>query len=258
MPLGDIDVTTLRTLLGRGLVSGGLGGLAAGAFSYLLAEPVMDRAVRLESARVAAEGAHSHAGEHHAEVFTRATQHLGLVVGTTVAGLALGVLFALAYALLYRRDPTTDPWGRSIRLAAAAFTGVYLLPFLRYPANPPGGGDPATIQVRTATWLGAIVISLLGLVAAWRAQAHLAQRGAPARVRQLATAGLLAVTLVLLFLLPGTADPIEVPAPLLWGFRLLSVSTQAVLWGVLGVTFGLLAEHTARAARAPSPTTAPA
>ncbi|WP_205630501.1 CbtA family protein, partial [Streptomyces albus] len=43
----------LLPLLGRGLAAGGLAGLLSGLFSLLLAEPLMDRAIRLEEQRSA-------------------------------------------------------------------------------------------------------------------------------------------------------------------------------------------------------------
>src|SRR6266545_1548684 len=91
--------STLPRLLGRGAAGGGMAGLLAGGFSYLLAEPIMDRAVRLEEARHAAAG-----NEHTEEVFTRTEQHLGLIGASVAAGIALGVLFAVVYAALHRRD----------------------------------------------------------------------------------------------------------------------------------------------------------
>jgi hypothetical protein len=43
-------VTSLLSRLGRGALAGGAAGLVSGGFSWLLAEPVSDRAVRLEAA----------------------------------------------------------------------------------------------------------------------------------------------------------------------------------------------------------------
>ena len=40
--------------------------------------------------------------------------------------------------------------------------------------------------------------------------------------------------------LPGIQEiPKDFPATLLWGFRLSSLGTQAVLWAALGVGFGI-------------------
>ncbi|UNO41852.1 CbtA family protein [Streptomyces sp. MST-110588] len=230
-------------LLGRGLVAGGLAGLVTGLFSLLLAEPLMDRAIRAEEARQAHE---EHAGAaggavtaHHEELFTRGTQHFGLVVTAVVAGLALGVLFAVVHLLVHRRtDPGARPWSRALTLAAAAFTGVALLPGLRYPANPPGVGDAGTVGERQLLWLAAVVIGALGMVLAWQVHRRLA--GRPDPVRHSAVALIVIAFLALLFTLPGNPDPVPVPATLLWDFRMLSLASHALLWSVLGAAFGIL------------------
>lgn len=237
-------------LLTRGAASGGMAGLLSGAFSCLLAEPSMDLAVRLESAREAAE----HPGaDHHAEVFSRATQHVGLLVATTVTGLALGVLFAVVHLLLHRRAPLGEAWPRALRLAAAGFTAVWLLPFVRYPSNPPGVGDPGTVGQRTLAWLAAIGVGLIGVVLAWALHSHLASRGAGGPARQLCVAAVLVAATAAVFTLPDNTDALDVPAGLLWEFRLWSVATALLLWAALGVTFGLLGERAARRALLPAP-----
>ncbi|HEX6469029.1 MAG TPA: CbtA family protein [Streptosporangiaceae bacterium] len=243
--------STLARLLGRGAAAGGIGGLLAGVFSFLLAEPVMDRAVRLEAARQAAAG---HAHEHADEVFTRTEQHLGLILASVTAGIALGVLFAVVYAALHRRDLDGRPWERSLGLAGAALAGIWLLPFLRYPANPPGVGDPDTVGLRTASWLGAIAIGVVAVVVAWRVYAQLDRTAPP--LRQAAAAGVVIAGLAALFLLPGDPDPVDVPATLLWDFRLLSAATSVLLWAGIGVAFGglgLRARSAAGATRRPAP-----
>jgi predicted cobalt transporter CbtA len=58
---------------------------------------------------------------------------------------------------------------------------------------------------------------------------------------------------VALWLLPGTPDtiPADVPAALIWDFRVASLVQLATMWAVLGTVFGLLSvrqEATAREA----------
>ncbi|MFD0889965.1 CbtA family protein, partial [Streptosporangium algeriense] len=55
-------------------------------------------------------------------------------------------------------------------LAAAAFVAVVLIPFVKYPANPPAVGDPETINQRTVLYLVAVAIGILSVGAA--AAAH--------------------------------------------------------------------------------------
>ncbi|WP_225841708.1 CbtA family protein [Streptomyces albus] len=244
----------LLPLLGRGLAAGGLAGLVSGLFSLLLAEPLMDRAIRLEEQRSAAashHGGHSHAAEAE-ELFSRGTQHLGLVVTAVVAGLALGVFFTLAHALVHRTAPQTGDraWQRAMGLAGAGFLALSLLPALRYPANPPGVGDGGTVTERQALWLAALVIGVLGMVLARQVHLRLGAAGHGLPARQTGAALAVAATLAALFLLPDNPDPVPVPADLLWDFRVLSLASHVILWAVLGALF---AAPALRRRRTPAP-----
>ncbi len=234
-----------------------MGGVLAGAFGFLLAEPVMDRAVGLEAARRAA------AGEHTVDTFARSTQHIGFVVATVAVGIAFGILYGVLHALLPTR-PLSSPqalsqgepsgaWGRAVRLAAGGFFALSFVPFLRYPPDPPGVGDAATIGSRSHLWTVTLVIGLVGAAFAGLVARGLLERGVRASLRQLAVVGVLAATVALTFVLPGNADEAAVPVGLVWQFRLLSLATVALLWGGLGVTFGLLGEHASARASAGSP-----
>lgn len=226
-------------LLGRGLVAGGAAGLASGLFSLLLAEPLMDRAIRAEEKRSAAQE-HAHGAaqsvQHHEELFTRSTQHLGLVITAVVTGLALGILFAVAYTLVHRRDPRSAPWPRALTFAGAAFLAVSLLPGLRYPANPPGVGDSGTVGDRQAMWLASVAIGVLGMFLVWQVYVRLSARTVP--VRQTAAALTTVAVLAALYLLPDNPDPVPVDATLLWDFRVLSIASHALLWAVFAAVFG--------------------
>jgi predicted cobalt transporter CbtA len=248
-----VSGVSVLPLLRRGLAAGGIAGLAAGLFSLLLAEPLMDRAVRLEAAVSGEQSEHGHgastaAHSHAEELFSRGEQHLGLVVTAVVTGLALGVFFAVVYALTHRRDSGAHPWPRALALAGAGFTGVSLLPFLRYPANPPGVGDGSTVVERQVLWVSAIAIGVLGMLLVHQLDRRLAQAGHGAPVRQSVAVVTVAVVLAVLFLLPGNPDPVDVSATLLWDFRVLSLGSQALLWAALGAAFGALGLRAAKAA----------
>ncbi|MDB1089537.1 CbtA family protein [Streptomyces sp. ACA25] len=226
-------------LLGRGLAAGGLAGLVSGLFSLLVAGPLLDRAVRLEEERESAAG-HGHAHDHlHEELFSRGTQHVGLVVTAVVTGLAIGVFFALVHALIHRGTALTDrPWPRALALAAAGFFAVSLVPGLRYPANPPGVGEGDTVADRQLLWLAAIFIGILGAVLIRHFHHRMTDR--PQHLRHLAMAGTAVATVIAVFLLPGNPDEVPLPADLVWDFRVLSLTAHGILWAVLGAAFGRL------------------
>ncbi|MGA4841705.1 CbtA family protein [Streptomyces sp. G45] len=237
----------MLSLLGRGLAAGGLGGLAAGLFSLLLAEPLMDRAIRAEEARSHEHEPAGGAVQHHEELFSRSTQHAGLVIALVVAGLAIGVLFAVAYAVVHRRDPRAHPWPRALACCAAAFCAVSLFPALRYPANPPGVGDSGTVGDRQEMWLGAVAVSVLGMFLVWQVYVRLAHRPLP--VRQGAAAVTAVAVLALLWALPDNPDPVPVSPTLLWDFRMLSLASHVLLWAVFAAVFGGLGLRALRGTR---------
>lgn len=220
--------------LRRGALAGLVAGVLTAAFGYLLAEPLMDRAVDLEAARAAARG------DVGVETFSRSTQHFGFLGAAVVVGLALGVLYGVLAHLL---PPARDAWRRALQLGGAAFFALSLVPFLRYPSNPPGVGDPATIDTRSHLWEVSLVIGIVGVIAAALVASGLAERGVRASTRQLAVVGVLLATVALTFVLPGNTDPVEAPVTLVWEFRLLSIGSLALLWAALSVTYGLLSER---------------
>jgi hypothetical protein len=242
----------LLPLIGRGALTGAAAGLVAGGVGWLLAEPVIDRAIEVEAAHAVAEG-----HEAAVEVFTRDTQHMGLLAGWTIIGLSVGVLFAVVYAIVYRRDWATDAWRKSLWLAAAGFAGAMLLPFLRYPANPPGVGDPETIVMRTVAKTAAIAIGLAVMTAAWQLNGWLSRRGTGEAARHLAVAGAVIAGTALLWVLPANPDPVNAAAEPIYAFRMLSLLTTATLFGLVGVGFGLFGLRTQPAAAA-APSTTPA
>src|SRR5919199_3066852 len=227
----------LASYLRRGMAAGLLAGLLAGLFAFLVGEQFVDAAIGLEDA----------AGEHGQEIFGRSTQKIGLFFATGLFGVTAGGMFGLAYAYFRARLASKSEWYRSLSLAGAIFAGAFLIPFVKYPANPPTVGEPAPIGDRTASYLAMVALSLLVVLAAWYVARTLRERGAGAPVRQL-TVGLgVAVAVGALFLaLPAAPDPGEIPSGLLWNFRLSSFGTQLVFWTGLGVVFGLLCERANR------------
>lgn len=259
---------SVRAYLLRGVVAGLVAGIVVGVVAFFLAEPTIDRAVTLESQHVAAAYQHSlqqaiqlHHGDIAAArrdvaapptgVFSRRTQHLGLILATAIFGLGVGGIFAIAFLLVSRRAVPRSAWHRSLALGGSLFAALYAIPFLRYPANPPGVADPATIDSRTVGYLLAIALATLWVWGAWRLALSLRHRGVTESARQVCVATMIVALVVLEHIaLPDSADPVSVPAGLLWDFRLTAVATQLLLWALVAGLFGLLTERAERASPA--------
>ena len=232
-------------LLGRGVLAGLIAGALAGLFSLLVTERAIAPALDLEEARAAAEGA-THHGE---ELFSRGEQLLGGFLGTVAAGIALAVVFATVYALVRHRLPGGTDVSRTAVLAAIGFGIFALLPAMKIPANPPAVGDPGTVETRTALYGAVLLVGVITAMLVAALVSALRSRGtgdAPTAVAAtVATGVLLALVLVLL---PNNPDTIaaDVPAAVVWNFRLASLGQLAVLWVSLGLASGWLLDRLVR------------
>jgi predicted cobalt transporter CbtA len=224
--------------LRRGMAAGLLVGLLAGLFAFVVGEPVLDKAIALEEA---SEGA------HHEEIFSRSTQKVGLFFATGLFGVTVGGVFGIVYAFFRDRLAAGSDLGRSISLSGAIFVGAFLIPFLKYPANPPSVGDPSTIRERTAAYFALVALSLLTMLVAWLSARALKARGFDApRRRLMVGVGLVLVVAVLFLSLPAGPSAEGFPSGMLWAFRFSSLGTQVVFWAGLGLLFGWLCERARR------------
>ncbi len=221
-----------KRLIASGLLAGAAGAVLAFVFARLFAEPVIGRAIEFEDAR-----------DHGGELFSRGVQgNAGLGFGVLVFGVAMGALFAVLFCVAYPRSKGVAAPVLSVRLAAAAFVAVYLVPFLKYPPNPPAVGREETIGSRTLGYLVMVLASVgLAIAALWLAR-HLAERFGTFNAHLLAAGAYVAAVIAVVLLLPDVAEvPAGFPADDLYEFRLVSLGTQLVLWAGLGVVFGGLA-----------------
>ncbi|MEU8225422.1 CbtA family protein [Kribbella sp. NPDC048915] len=232
---------TFGQLLVRGLIVGLFAGLLAGTVAYVLGEPRVDAAIAIEES---AGHAHTHdhgdsaepqpAAEADEPLVSRDGQRAGLFLATSLYGVALGGLFAVAFTLLRRKLRTGNDAYAALGLAAAGFVGVVLIPFLKYPPNPPAVGDPDTITRRTITYLLTLVIGLLAVWAGVALSRWAARYGEVARLAG-GVAGLVVTVVAAYLILPRISEvPETFPATLLWQFRFASLGTQATLWLLLG------------------------
>lgn len=225
----------IKAFLGRGALAGIAGGVAAALFQWSVTERQIRQALAIEAARES--GAHE-------EMFSRGTQVIGGMLGACLYGVFLGLVFGFVCALLWSALSGSDVFTRSIRLAIVIFVAWTLVPALKYPASPPGVGNPDTIGQRTASYLALTLVSLLVMLLAWELWKQLTARGIEGAPRFASVAGayLLAITFAYL-VLPANPDPVDAPASLIWRFRLDSLAGNALLWLVIGTTFGWLGDR---------------
>jgi predicted cobalt transporter CbtA len=251
------------SVLRRGVLAGVSAGLAAAVVIWLVVEPVIRRALAVEDARSlhggqsAPTGLVTHGGDE--PLVSRAAQVVGGAVTAVLVGVAVGVIFAVVFARMRERLPGRGDFGRSMVLAAIGFGAVSLLPALKIPSNPPAVGDPETVGQRTMLYA---VVLLLGVAIALLVPVldrRLAAGGTVASTRwAVDVVATVALVVLVLVLVPGSPDavPADVPAALLWDFRLASLAQLATMWVTLGLVFGLLLERVAAPERALTPVAA--
>ncbi|MDY7578971.1 CbtA family protein [Herbaspirillum sp. RTI4] len=244
-------------LLLRGMLAGIVAGLLAFGFAKTFGEPQVDQAISFEekiNADKAAAHEHAHAvgevheHEHEHGLVSRSTQAgIGLLTGVVVYGAAVGGLFALVFAYAYGRIGKLGARPLAAWLALAAFVALTLVPYLKYPANPPSIGDPDTIRYRTGLYFLMIAISIAVTAFAFTVRRYAAARTGAWNGTIIAGGVFIAVIAAVQLSLPELNEvPEAFPAVLLWKFRIAAIGMQVILWTAIGVLFGWLAERLER------------
>ena len=196
--------------------------------------------------------------------------YLSLGFIPTLFGFAMGLLFAVLYTVLYGRYSSLNPTNLTLVLAGAMFFVLYLVPFLKYPANPPAVGHEDTIRARTGLYLLMVVVSIAALVfAVWLAR-RLTERFGSWNAALLAGAAFIVIVGIVMLALPSLGQlstnvaeygdyATETPQPLkdaagnivfpgfpaddLYYFRLYSIGAQIILWATIALGFAPFARR---------------
>jgi len=275
----------VKRIIWRGLLAGAVAGLLSFTFARIFAEPSINKAIAYESGRDAAQEALDKAAGitpdmADPDLFSRTVQaDVGLGVGMIFFGMAMGALFAVAYLLCLGRTGRLQARTLALLVAGGGLLGFYLVPFVKYPANPPAIGHPETIHQRGSLYLVMVLCSVLFLAAAvWLGQL-LKPRFGNWNATLLGAAAYVVAIGVVMALLPSlghlsdnvqlygrhaTETPLPLtdrqghivypgfPADVLFDFRFYSVAAQLVLWGTIGLVFAPMAQRLLQPASATS------
>ena len=252
----------MKRLILTSVIVGIFAGLLVGGFYNLFQVPVMERAIALEEERAASVTASGDAEGSGPEV-SLGVQRIGMVFGLAIYGAILGLFFAAGFVLLHRAAPTWSVVWVALAVGALGFWSLSLFPFIKYPVNPPGVGDEATLIARQFGQLLFMVISAAAIGVALDTVRRIHLNFAEFAARRVWYGGVLAVyvvlALIMSFAFPGNPDPVPVPIDLLELFRALTVAGQFLIWALMavGVTLALLWHQRSEAARAGSQAPAP-
>jgi predicted cobalt transporter CbtA len=214
------------------LLAGAIAGTILGAINQVAVEPYIDRAVELET-----HDANQSSQIINSAEFTayRLWQRGGEIVAGTILGLSIGSLFGIVFAYTHSSVPGSNNKKKALIVAGIMWFVLFLMPALKYPANPPAVGDPETIYYRQSLYVAFLAISgfsALGLAFLYRKMGALNIKKAiiPVAYAAIISGAYLAM--------PANPDPINAPMDLVMGFRITSAITISMFWGLLGVIFG--------------------
>jgi len=244
----------MGSLLLRGMLAGLLASFLAFGFAKVFGEPQVERAIALEEQYaksadpvVAHEGvqAHEHSHAKTDELVSRDVQAgIGLLTGIVAYGTALGGLFALVYAFISGRLVRMQPSATAILLSAVGFLALYIVPYIKYPVNPPAVGLADTIGYRSQLYFAMIIFSLAALAIAINSGRRLLAKLGGWNATFAGGAIYLALVTIAAYALPAINEvPETFPTDLLWQFRVAALGTQAILWATIGLAFGWLIER---------------
>lgn len=245
-----------RTFLIQGLIAGLLAGIFAFGVAHQVGEQYVNEAIAVEDAGAAAHphgtSTPAHPHDMSGTVVSRQNQSTwGLLTATVAIGVAIGGIVGLISAFAVGRLGRIRPAASTALVAAIGFVSFALVPWAKYPANPPSVGKAATIGSRTAEYFAFLGISIvLAIVAVVIAGRLYRSRDAWVAV-VLPGLGWLVLVTIAGFLLPTVNEvPADFPASTLWGFRLSAILTQATMWGVIGIALSGLVNRTFKAQEA--------
>ncbi|MDH3755593.1 MAG: CbtA family protein [Acidimicrobiia bacterium] len=224
----------MTRVLRNGLLSGLVAGVSLAVYMLVFGRGPIRAALDYEDELADSAGD----GAAHDELFSRGVQELGGAIGLLIFGVALGLIFAVVLAAVAPRMGPVTPLRASLQLGLVGFIVVVIVPFLKYPANPPAVGDPDTINERTLAYFSVLAASIVLANVVWRVVE--ASRRSPVG-RAWLGAGLYAGGLVIIFVVfPAPADAVTAPTDLVWDFRLASLGGLATAWAALSLTMGTL------------------
>ena len=217
------------------LVSGALAGLVHGTINFAIVEPYLDQAIGLENESLFASGEAEDTLEFWAEYESyRIWQKSGQVLAGVILGLAMGSLFGIVFALSRNSLPGKNDVSKSIILSGLMWLTLYLIPFLKYPANPPTVGDGETVVLRMVLYVSFIIISGIGVVVFYKISKKLQNNK-----KYFAIIGYVGLMIIVFLVMPDNPDEITAPMNLVNEFRFVSVLGVSSFWITVGILLGL-------------------
>ena len=221
--------------IGIVLLAGCFAGIIHGTTNLAIVEPYLDEAIGIENQNLFASGEEKNTPEFWVEYSAyRDWQKGGQVLAGAILGTSIGALFGIVFAYSRKILPGQHNVKKAIILAGIMWFTIYIIPFLKYPANPPTVGDTETVVLRAILYLAFIAISGFSVIGFYQLSKKF--RG---RKKLISAIGYAAFISTMFFVMPSNPDEITAPMELVDGFRIMSVVAVSVFWLALGIILGL-------------------
>ena len=222
------------------LVSGFAAGIIHGAVNLVIVEPYLDDAINIENQKMFTSGEAYDTPKFWVEYYEyRSWQKGGEVLAGAILGTSIGALFGIVYALSKNSLPSRNNIGKTLILAGLMWFTLFVIPFLKYPANPPTVGDGETVVLRGILYLTLIAISGFLAIGFYQIFKRL-----KAKNRILPVIGYGVLISLVFFIMPENPDEISTSMELVNGFRAVAFLTGTVFWFTLALFLGVFWQKT--------------
>jgi len=216
------------------LISGAFAGLIHGTVNFAIVEPYLDQAIGIENQNLFLSGEEKDTPEFWVEYEGyRVWQKSGQILAGVILGTSIGALFGIVFALSRNSLPGNNDLKKALVLAGVMWFTMFVIPFLKYPANPPTVGDPETVVLRSILYLSFIAISGFGAVGFYK----LSQKFKNSR-KLAALIGYGIFISVVFVAMPENPDEITAPMDLVNDFRIASFLGVTSFWISIGLILG--------------------
>ncbi|MBL7001828.1 MAG: CbtA family protein [Nitrosopumilus sp.] len=216
------------------LISGALAGAIHGTVNFAIVEPYLDQAIGIENQNLFASGEEEDTPEFWIEYEGyRVWQKSGQILAGVILGTSVGALFGIVFALSRNSLPGNNDITKAIVLSGIMWFAMYLIPFLKYPANPPTVGDADTVVLRAILYLSFIAISGFGVVGFYKLSKKFQNNK-----KLVGLFGYAIFISLVFFVMPDNPDEITAPMDLVNEFRFMSILGVTSFWASIGLILG--------------------
>jgi len=239
------------TFIAITLPGGAIAGTILGILNQGIVEPYIEQAIALENEKALAEGGYI----INLTEFNnyRLEQRGGEIAAATTLGTSIAALFGIVFALSRNSIPgSSNNKKKALILADIMWFSLFLVPALKYPANPPAVGDLETIYYRQSLYITYLAFSgfaALGVAIKYgkiRKDNQAQKKNNATRLTVVVLPAIIyAIIMITAYLaMPSNPDTINAPMDLVTGFRIASGFIMSIFWGPLGIILGAFRDKT--------------